>query len=239
MLPKLNAPVYELTLPLLKQKIKFRPFLVKEQKILLIALQSEDPDFVRENVKQIIKNCCLSEINIDELSALDIEYFFLHLRARSIGEIVETRYKCENKISDDETCKNKLQVNINLLDIAPDLSNYKDTVELTDSIGVKFKYPDFKIIETLNKDGEIVDKTFDAIINCIEYIYDDNNFYYAKESTKQELQEFLESLNVEQFKKIESFFASLPKLRKQIDVKCNKCGFDHKIVLEGIDNFLE
>lgn len=238
MLPKISAPVYDLTLPMLNQKIQFRPFLVKEQKILLIAIQSEDPVFIRDNVKNIIKSCCLTDINVDELSALDIEYFFLNLRARSIGEVVETKYRCEATNSEGETCGNQLKVDINLLDIKPELTDYNDIVEITDSVGIKFKYPNFKVVEQLSEDKDVVEKTFDAIINCIDYIYDDNNFYYAKETPKKELVEFLESLNVDQFKKVENYFDALPKLKKEINIKCNKCGFDHKIVLEGIDNFL-
>lgn len=239
MLPQIDTPIYELTLPISKQKIKFRSFLVKEQKILLIAVQSDDPDFVNENVRQILKNCCLTEkVDIDNMSSLDIEYFFLQLRARSIGEIVSTRYRCENKV-DEETCGNLMNVDIELLDVNIDLSNYKDSVQLTDTVGVKFNYPNIKSLEKMNSDKNVVDKTFDIIIECVDYIFDENNFYYKKETSNKELQVFLESLSVQQFKKIEEYFENLPKLKKELNVVCNKCGFEHKINIEGLDNFLE
>jgi len=238
-LPLIQTPVYEVFLPILKEKIRFRPFLVKEQKILMIAIQSEEKDFVNENMKQIIKNCCISEIEIDELSSLDLEFFFLHLRARSIGEVVEAKYRCENKISDGESCKNLMPVNINLLDIDVNLKDYNDTIKINDQVGIKFKYPNFKTIEKLSGDNNIIDKTFDAIIDCIDYIFDDNNFYYPKEATHQEMIDFIESLSVEQFKLIENYFAKLPKVSQELKVTCSKCGHKHSIILEGIQNFLD
>lgn len=243
MLPKISTPVYDLTLPISKLNIKFRPFLVKEQKILMIASQSGETQFINDNIKQVIRNCCITEIDIDDLSSLDIEYFFLNLRARSIGEIVEAKYRCENKISDDEDeeeeiCNNLMPVNIDLLAINTKFDGYSDVVQLTEKVGVKFKYPNFKVLEKMTSDKPVVEKTFDIIIDCIEYIFDDDNFYYAKETPKKELVEFIESLNVEQFKKVEEYFNNLPKLKEEIKVKCSKCGFEHKIVLEGLESFL-
>lgn len=237
MLPSIDTPTYELTLPISKIKTKYRPFLVKEQKILLMAIQSDDSKFTQDNIKQIIKNCCLSEINIDELSSTDIEYFFLQLRARSIGEILEAKYRCEN-IVDGESCKNLMAVNINLLDIAVDTSNYTDIVKITESIGIKLRCPNFKTLEILQKNEDVVNKAFDIVKNCIEYIFDENNFYYRNEYSDKELDEFMDSLSVDKFKQIENFFNNIPKLSKDVDVKCSKCGYEHKIHLEGLQNFL-
>ena len=239
MLPKIDTPVYEITLPISKESIKFRPFLVKEQKILLIAAQSDERIFINNNIKQVLKNCCLSKIDIDDLSSIDIEYFFLHLRARSIGEVVESKYRCENKISENETCKNLMTVNINLLDIDVDTSEYNDIIKITDKVGIKLKCPNFKTMENIEKETDLVSKTFSTIQTCIEYIFDENNFYYPKETPKAEMEEFIESLSVEQFKQIENFFNNLPKLKKKIEVKCSKCGYEHKIDLEGLQNFLD
>jgi len=244
MLPKIAAPVYDLTLPISKQNIKFRPYLVREQKILMIAAQSDENVFIKDNIKQIIKNCCLSDINIDDLSSLDIEYFFLNLRARSIGEIVEAKYRCENKVGvdedgDDIVCRNLMPVNIDLLSINVKFNDdFTDIVQLTDKVGIKLKYPNFSVLEKVNSEKNVVDKTLNAIIECIDYIFDEDNFYYAKETPKKELIDFIESLNVDQFKKIEEFFNNLPKLREEVNITCDKCGFEHKIVLEGIENFL-
>lgn len=239
MLPKIDTPVYEVTLPISKEKILFRPFLVKEQKILLISSQSDDPEFVNNNIKQTLKNCCISEVNVDKLSSVDIEFFFINLRARSIGEVVETKYRCENLV-DGESCKNLMNVNINLIDIEVDTSNYSDMVKLTDNVGVKMKCPNFDTISIIgNENIDYITKTFDVIKNSIEYIFDDNNFYYPAETSEKELQDFIESLSIEQFKKIEEYFKQIPKVKEEVEIKCSKCGFEHKIVLEGMQSFLE
>lgn len=239
MLPKIDTPVYEVTLPISKEKILFRPFLVKEQKILLISSQSDDPEFVNNNIKQTLKNCCISEVNVDKLSSVDIEFFFINLRARSIGEVVETKYRCENLV-DGEPCKNLMNVNINLIDIEVDTSNYSDMVKLTDNVGIKMKCPNFDTISIIgNENIDYITKTFDVIKNSIEYIFDDNNFYYPAETSEKELQDFIESLSIEQFKKIEEYFKQIPKVKEEVEIKCSKCGFEHKIVLEGMQSFLE
>ena len=240
MLPKLDTPIYETELPISKKTFRFRPFLVKEQKILLMANESEDPDFLSGNLKQIIKNCSFSEdIDIDELSSIDIEYIFIQLRARSIGEVVETTYRCKNKI-DNEDCNNLMDVKINLLDINLNNSSFNSDIKLAPNIGIVMKYPNFKTIESLtNDDKSTIDKTFDAIYHCIDYIYDENNFYYSKELSKKDVIDFVESFNTDQFNKIEEFFTNLPKLEKDIEIICSKCGYSHTIHLEGLNNFLE
>lgn len=240
MLPKLATPIYEIELPVSKTKLKFRPFLVKEQKLLLLASEtSEDPKFVRENIIQVIRNCCLTEkVDIDNLPSVDIEFLFLNLRARSVGENVELNYRCE-KDYDEDTCNNKLVLNVDLLDIKVDLNGYEDIIKLTDSIGLKMKPPGIEVIETLLEEGKtVLDKTIDSIIGSIEYIFDNDNFYYPKEVSKQEIVDFLESLSFEQFKKIEDYYKVIPKLKKEYNVTCSKCGFEHKIILEGLQSFL-
>lgn len=242
MLPTLDTPKYEIELPILKKTVKFRPFLVKEQKILLIAADSDDEKFLIDNVKQIIKNCCLTELDIESLSSVDLEYFFLQLRARSVEEVIQTKYRCENTLDSGEICKNSMEVEINLLDINVETDKYNDNIKLTDNIGIKMKYPTIQMVENLNKtkkDDNIINKTFDVIIQCIDYIYDNENFYYPKEVSKKEITDFLESLSIDQFKKVEEFFSNIPKLRKELKVICSKCGFEHKIVLEGLQSFLD
>lgn len=237
-LPKIDAPIYELTLPMSKQKLKFRAFTVKEQKILMMAQESDDSEFTSNNVRQIIKNCSLSEIDVDNLNPIDIEYFFIQLRARSIGEIVESKYRCNNKV-DDDICGNLMDVKIDLLDIEVDYKDQKNVVQLTDTVGIKLKYPDFKAIKNINEDSNLIEISMEVICNSIEYIFDEDNYYYPNETPKQEIVEFIEGLNIDQFKKIEEFFNNLPSLKKEIDVTCNKCGFKHHIRIEGLDNFLD
>lgn len=237
-LPKIDSPVYELTLPISKQKVKFRAFLVKEQKILMLAQESDDPEFTSNNVKQIIKNCSHTKLDVDNLNPIDIEYFFIQLRARSIGEIVESKYRCNNKVGDD-ICGNLMDVRIDLLDIEVDYKDQKDVIQLTDTVGIKLKYPDFKAIKHIKDDSSLIEISMEVICNSIEYIFDEENYYYPKETPREELVEFVEGLSLEQFKKIEEFFNNLPSLKKEIDVKCAKCGFEHHIKIEGLDNFLE
>lgn len=238
-LPKINVPTYDLTLPLTKKNIKFRPFLVKEQKILLMAVESEDSTFINDNVKQILKNCCLSDINIDKLPVVDIEYFFLNLRARSVGEDVTLKYRCQNAPDGENKCLNVLEVDFNLLDINIDSTDIKDKIELTNTVGIKMKYPTYGIIEKLNSSKDDSEIAFDIILDCIEFIYDQTELYNVEDISRQELTEFLENLNIDQFKKIQQFFENIPKLQKDIVTKCSKCGFEHKIHIEGLENFFE
>lgn len=237
-LPKISAPVYELTLPVSKKKVKFRPFTVKEQKILLLAIEQDDSIFTTDNIKEIVKNCCLSsDINVDRLSIIDIEYFFIHLRARSVGEVVETKYRCENILDDGTVCRNLLDVNIDLLSIQLDEPDIKDTIQLTPAIGVKMKLPEYSVVDKIKNSKNLSELTFDFIISCLEYIYDKDNVYQASEHKKEELYEFLESLTIDQFKKIEDFFTRIPRLQKKIEVKCSKCEYEHTITIEGLENF--
>lgn len=236
-LPKIAVPEYEITLPVSKNKIMFRPFLVKEQKILLMAMESGETDTIERNIKQVLNNCLVTPLDINSLPLVDIEYYFLNLRARSVGEIIETKYKCENKV-DDKVCGNVMETNINILDVEislPEVLN--DVIELTDKVGIKMKYPNYSVINRIQKADSVTDIAFELILDCIEYIYDADNLYYAKETPKDELMAFLETLTEKQFEKLESFVDNIPKLKKQINVKCKKCGFDHKINVEGLDDF--
>ena len=138
-LPKVPYPIFELTLPISKEVVKFRPFLVKEQAILMTTLSS-DAKFLVNNILNIIQNCCLSTINIDELVTIDMEYFFIQLRAKSVGEIIEKIYTCKNKVN-DVSCENKLYVNINLNDINVSSGDYTDVIMINDTLGIKMKFP--------------------------------------------------------------------------------------------------
>lgn len=239
-LPVLEFPIYELTFPISKQKIKFRPFLVREQKLLLLSKENDDEDFISNNIKELLRNCCLSDnIDIEKLSSVDIEYFFLQLRARSVGEISKLQYRCNNVLSTGESCNNLMDVDVNLLEVELDLSTFSDIVQLTDTVGIKLKYPDFNSLTKFKDSDSIVDITFEIIYKSIDYIFDDDNFYYPNETPKKEIMNFLDTLNMEQYAQIEMFFQNLPVLKKDVSVTCNKCSFKHKITIEGLKNFLE
>ena len=235
--PKIDAPVYELELPLSKKRIRFRPFLVKEQRNLMMAMESDDKDTIEKNIRQVLHNCTLTEnVDIDQLPILDVEYYFLQLRARSVGEVVENKYRCENTV-DEKVCGNLMESKLNLLDIKVNMpENVSDTIQLTGKLSIKLKYPEFSIL-TQSMAKTATDLAFAMVVNSIEYIFDGEQYYYAKESTTQELTEFIESLSQEQFNKIENFFENLPTLNKVVEMDCKKCGFHHQIEVEGLESF--
>ena len=239
-LPKIDTPIYDLTLPLSNKKIRFRPFLVKEQKNLLMAVESDDQESIQENIKQILRNCTLTEkIEIDDLPVIDIEYYFINLRAKSVGEVIENKYRCE-AIVDDKKCNNVMETSVNLLDIKVEghIQN-NDVIQLTDKITIKLRYPKFSVLKSIKDMNKMADIAMRMVAESIEYIYDGEQFYYANEVSANELLEFVESLNQKQFAKIEEFFLTMPKLQRKIDIVCSKCGFNHKFDIEGLENFFD
>jgi hypothetical protein len=237
-LPKIDIPTYEIELPISKKKIKYRPFLVKEQRNLLMAIESNESSTIQQNIKDILYNCTLTEgVDVEKLPILDIEYYFINLRAKSVGEVVESSYRCNNEV-DEKVCGNIMKANINLLEIRPDMADVVDPeIQLTPQLTIKMKYPEFgNVKESLNMDN-LADITFNMIANSVDYIYDGEQFYYATEAQPGEMLEFIESLNQEQFGKVENFFNNLPRMVKNVEMKCSKCGFDHTIEVEGLENF--
>jgi hypothetical protein len=241
-LPKIDVPIYEVELPLSKKVVKIRPFLVKEEKILMMALESDDDDAILFAIKQIANNCCIESIDIEEMPIIDLEFLFLQLRARSVGEIIDLQYVCNNNVIDEETkdekkCGNIVKLEFNALEIKPEVDEPHDKkIQITDKLGVVMKYPDFKLAEKIKNlnETETIVKT---IVNCIDYIYDEENIYYSKDVKEIELENFIDSLTSEQFKKIEKFFETIPKISKELDFKCNRCGYEEKVFLDGIQSF--
>lgn len=234
-LPKVPYPVFELTLPISKEVVKFRPFLVKEQAILLTTLSS-DAKFLVNNILNVIQNCCLSSINIDELSTIDMEYFFIQLRAKSVGEIIEKMYTCKNKVN-DISCENKLYVDINLNDVNISSGDYNDMIMINDTLGLKMKFPNKETYEA-EVDFDDMNLAKRLIISCIDYIFDDDQIYKMKDIPESEKYDFIDSLSLKTFNDIKTFFASLPKLSKTVEFNCSKCGYKHSIYFEGMNDFL-
>ena len=236
-LPKIDVPTYNLELPVSKKKIKFRPFLVKEQKNLLMAMEGNDSETIHNAVRDVINNCTLSDINIDELPIIDIEYYFLQLRAKSVGELVDLRYRCNNDVEGKE-CGNIMETKYDLNNIkVQQEEQVSPEIQLNERLTVKFKYPQFGMVKSSMMYDDVADLTFNLIAQSIDWVFDGEQYYYGHEQTTQELLEFIESLNQEQFQKIEKFFENLPKLHENIDMKCKKCGFEHKIEVEGLESF--
>lgn len=237
-LPKLDVPTYEVELPVSKKKIKFRPFLVKEQRNLLMAIESDEARTIQQSVLDILNNCTLTEgIVIDKLPIIDVEYYFINLRAKSVGEVVESRYRCNNIVNDKE-CGNIMEKDINLMTIkVTQDKKVSPEIQLTDKITIKLKYPEFSVVEDSVQYDNINDVTFNMIAKSIEYIYDGDQFYYAHEAQPGEMLQFVEQMNQEQFAKVEEFFNNLPKLKEPIDITCSKCGFKHHLEVEGLESF--
>lgn len=239
MLPKIDTPVFETKLISTGKKIKFRPFLVKEQKLLLMAYESDDTKETLNIVKQILNNCLLSKVDIDELPAFDVENLFLQLRARSVGETITLKYNCNNIVAEDKKCNGLVQFDLNLLELqASKDSKHTNKIEITNKLGIVMKYPSFNSIgiEDVSEENE-VEKTIELIAKCIDYIYDEEQIYYAKDSTKEELIEFIENLQQEDLERIQNFFLTMPKIKKELNFKCPKCNYEEKLNVEGLQNF--
>jgi len=236
-LPKINVPTFEMTIPSTEQKVTYRPFLVKEEKILLMALEGKDETETARALKQIISNCCIDDIDIDKLAPFDLEYFFLLLRAKSIGETIELTYKCQNK-KGKTNCDNVIKFSVDI-DAVAVTKNPKHTnkIDITDTIGIMMKYPALETIVNTNFDTENVDDILDVIINCMESIFDNDSVYKMRDTDRSETKEFLEGLTQTQFIKIREFFNTMPKVAYKETIECDKCKKGNEIEIEGMQNF--
>ena len=236
-LPKVNTPTYELVLPSNNKKIRYRPFLVREEKILIMALESEDMKQITNSVIEILNACILTKgVKVSALSTFDIEYLFLNVRAKSVGESIEVNVTCP----DDN--KTSVQVSVDL-DTIKVKKNRKHTniIKLDDTLSLKMKYPAMdQFIENnfeLNEETSDIKTTLKMITSCIEMIYNDEESWSGSESSQKELEEFIEQLNSKQFKLIEDFFTTMPKLTHTIKVKNPQTNVESSVVLEGLAAF--
>jgi len=234
-LPVIKTPTYELVVPSTKQKVKYRPFLVKEEKALLIAQQSEDHQTMFDTLKSIVDACTFGKVDTNKLATFDIEYIFLQLRAKSVGEISELVFSCL-QCGDP---KAKINVSIDLTKIKVVFNDeHVSDIQLFGDVGIRMKYPNMTTVNALkNINSSEVEGAFDLIVQCIDCIYDADSVHVAAEQTKSELEEFINNLTQSQFEKIRHFFETMPKLEKVIDFKCPVCGFEHTQVIEGLDGF--
>jgi len=235
-LPKISTPTYELEIPSLKKTIKYRPFLVKEEKILIIAMESEDPKQISEAVKTVIGNCIISRgIKVEQLATFDIEYLFLNIRGKSVGEEVDVLITCP----DDGTTQVPISINLDDIQVEFDKDHSRD-IKLDDNLTLRMRYPSMQEFVKSNfvVSTEIsVDDTFDMIISCIEQIYNEEESWASADSTKKELKEFLEQLTSQQFKDIEKFFETMPKLSHTLTVKNPNTNVESEVILEGLTSF--
>lgn len=234
-LPINTTPTYTLVVPSLEKEVKYRPFLVKEEKALLIAQQSEDAVVMVETLKNVIKNCLLTEIDVDLLATFDLEYIFTQLRAKSVGENIELIFPCDT--CEDEKAKVQISFDITKLKVVKS-EDHKKNIELFGDVGVQMKYPTIQIIQKLEKlDTNNLDDLFKIMAECVEFVYQGDEVFYAKEQEPGEMIEFLNNLTSEQFKKVQHFFETMPKIKQEVDYNCPVCKKAHHKVLEGIQSF--
>lgn len=236
-IPKIDLPTYKIKLESLEKEVTFRPFVVKEEKILLMALESRDYETSLDAIKQIINNCVVDSIDVNSLPLYEIEYLFLNLRARSIGEIVSLEYVCENIVDKNKKCKGKMQLEIDLLKVAYEHKPTNNLVPLTNNVGIKLRYPTIEISKVLVDKLNTKDAPTEIIKQCTEYLYDENQVYNISEMQQGEFDDFINNLTTEQFKKIKNFFLEMPMLRYKNELVCGKCGRNHTIKLEGLLDF--
>lgn len=227
-LPKLNTPTYELKLPSSGEKIRFRPFLVKEHKVLLTMSEAEDNE-VSRIIRELVDVCTFNALKIKDLPHFDIEYIFMNLRAKSIGEIVDVVVNCE--------CGTKIETNFNIEDLKVEVADgHSNKIMINNEVGIEMKYPNIDEVVGVFA-SEDSQKILDLIINCVKAIYDQSEYWDAKDQTRAELEEFIYSLTKEQFDKIEKFFTTAPKIVQVIETDCPDCKKHNVSKLEGLQNF--
>ena len=236
-LPTIATPTYEIELPSNKKKVKYRPFLVKEEKILIIAMETEDPKQIARAVKDVISNCILTRgVKVDQLSTFDIEYLFLNIRGKSVGEDIEVLITCP----DDGVTQVPTFINLDEIKVQVNAEHNRD-IKLDDQLSLRMKYPSMnEFIKTnfsVENEEITVDDTFELISSCIDQVYNEEESWSASEYSKKELSAILEQLSSKQFKEIEKFFETMPKLSHTITVTNPKTGVDSDVVLEGLTAF--
>ena len=233
-LPKLEVPIYELTVPSTDEKIKYRPFLIKEEKILLIAMESGENEDVIQAVKQIVSECTFNTLKLGDMPMFDVEYIFLQIRSKSVGEVSKLKVLCRD---DGETYAN---VEVDLTEIEVQVNDdHTNKIELTDEMGVIMKYPTIDSFSTAGISDITADNMLDVIVACIDKIYDKKGeeVYDSKDSSKKELMDFVEQMNTTQFQDVQAFFDSMPKLRHEITVVNPKTKVENVVALSGLNDF--
>jgi hypothetical protein len=235
-LPKISTPTYELELPSTGQTIKYRPFLVREEKLLVLALETEDIKQITNAIKTVIKNCIETKgIKVESLPTFDIEYLFLNIRGKSVGEQVEVNIICP----DDAETSVPVKINIDEIKVQTTKS-HTNKIKIDDEIMMEMKYPSLDQFIKNNFDfnsNNAMEQSFDLISSCIDKIYTEDEVWTSEDVTKKELSEFLEQMNSSQFKEIENFFETMPKLSHKIKVKNPNTKIDSEVVLEGLSSF--
>jgi Tat protein secretion system quality control protein TatD with DNase activity len=235
-LPQQQYPIYEVKLVSHKDPIKFRPFTVREEKLLLMAVTAQDIETIVNSLKQIIQNCVIGDFDVDNMAMVDLETIFCHLRARSIGEIGQQVYKCKQQV-DGKDCGMLIQVPINYLAIPIINQDTEKQIKLTNEIGVQMKFPTYSLIQRLTKIKEGDDLELIIAAGCLDLIYDKESVHKASDCTEDELILFLSNLMSDKYEKIKAFVEKIPQSKLVVEKDCPKCAFHHTFTLEGLEDF--
>ena len=233
-LPKLDTPVHTLVLPSTGQEIKYRPFLVKEQKLLMMAQESEEDDQMYHIMSNIVRACTFDKVDADTVPLFDIEYVFLKLRAKSVGETAKLRVMCP----DDEKTYTELEVNLDNIDVQM-TENHTNIVELSDKVKIIMKYPQLKDMKMIGADLQGVEQVFSILKYCIHEVHDGEKVYNRIDVTEKDIEDFIESFSTTQLESVINFFDTMPKLRHTMTITNPKTKVKSDIVLEGLQSFLE
>lgn len=238
MLPKIDVPTYTVKLPSSGQELVVRPFLVKEEKLLLMAVKSDDAQEIVKTTKQVINNCIISpQINVDTLPFFDIDYLFIALRAKSIGETIEVNFICQNNV-DGQKCGGKFAIGIDIAKVEVE-NNDRSRLEIRfhDNLIFNMKYPTYSIMKMLDEKSDMLDMKIKIIVACVDRIFADGQYYTNKDMTPSEMEQFIEGLTQQQFQKLEEFVNEFPTFYVAASGKCKKCGKDHNVRYKDFINF--
>ena len=233
-LPQVALPTYELEVPSTGKTIKYRPFVVKEEKLLLLALQSEDDKQIEDATKTLLKNCIQSRVKLEDLASFDLEYIFLQIRAVSVGEVVEMNLTCE----DDG--KTQVRYSLNLTDVKVEKpEGHSNKIMLSDTMGVIMKYPSFEEFVKVSIMGKssTADDVIEIMAKCVDQIFDGEDVYDSSTTTKKEFVEFVEGLTNKQFENVQNFFVSAPVLKHEVKITNPNTGVENTVVIQGLPNF--
>lgn len=241
MLPKIDVPIYELKLPSSGKEIRVRPFLVKEEKLLLMAAKSNDLQEIVKTTKQVVNNCILDDgVNIETLPFFDMDYLFIALRAKSIGEKIEINFICKNKAEDGSICNGQFPVEIDIANVSIDKrDDIAADIEFNSDLIFKMKYPSYSIIKTLDSKDDGLENKIKIIIASIDRIFTKGQYYTTKDFSTEELQNFIESLTQEQFNKLSEFVSNFPSFYVSAEGNCMKCGKHHSVRYKDFIRFFQ
>ena len=232
-LPKLESPTYTLEVPSTGEKVKFRPFLVKEQKILMIAEESKDDNQIYDAMETLISSCTFGKVDVKTVNLFDVEYIFLQLRAKSVGEMVELNLLCP----DDDKTRVPVKVDLTKMDIDVG-EGHTDKIFITDNITMHMKYPTLDSIRTIDKTANQVNSVFSIMRSCIHEVHDGDTIYSRIDISNKDIDDFIDQFSTEQFEGVMKFFDTMPKVKMVVDVTNPKTKVTSKITLEGMDSFL-